>query len=174
MAEIDRQVWRREGQRLGRISQASPWWIGDWLAFGAEKWGATERWGDHYSEAKRLTGYDAKTLRNRCYVSRAVPKDVRMAGLSWSHHFLVAGMTDRTEQREWLERARAEKFSVDDMRLELRVAERGGYQKRQTSDLEMDAVVTCPKCGSEVLIPNLARRGKHGDAEERSEDAGSS
>ena len=75
---MDRRDWQLEGRRLGRISKASPWWVGDWLAFG------TEQWGDRYTEAKALTGYDIKTLRNLRYVSTSVAKDVRVPDLTWA------------------------------------------------------------------------------------------
>lgn len=153
--EMGRREWQLEGRRLSAISKASPWWIGDWLAFGAEKWGETEQWGEKYSEAKKLTGYDGKTLRNRRYVSAAVPRELRVPDLTWSHHSLVAGLKDRQEQVEWLERATRERLSVDDLRIELRASERGRYRKRVSDKLptqDISHVVTCPECGCQVTV----------------------
>lgn len=155
-SEMGRREWQVEGRRLSAISKASPWWIGDWLAFGAEKWGDAEQWGETYSEAKKLTGYDGKTLRNRRYVSAALPRDFRVPELTWSHHALVAGLKDREEQAHWLERAVSEGLAVDDLRIELRAMERGRYRKRTSDERrahETPYVVTCPECGCQVTVP---------------------
>jgi hypothetical protein len=148
--EMDRREWQLEGRRLGAISKASPWWVGDWLAFG------TEQWGDRYTEARALTGYDVKTLRNLRYVSTSVAKDVRVPDLTWSHHCLVAGLKDREEQEHWLKRAVSERLAVEDLRIELRTSERGRYRTRETpkpSTEETPRVVICPRCGGQVAVP---------------------
>ena len=46
------------------MSRVSSWWVGDWLQYG------TSKWGEKYSEAARITGYDVKTLRNIVYVAK--------------------------------------------------------------------------------------------------------
>lgn len=153
--EMERHEWQIEGRRLSALSKASAWWVGDWLAFGADRWGAAEQWGETYSEARKLTGYDGKTLRNRRYVSNAVPRAVRVAALTWSHHALVAGLDDRGEQVSWLRRAVDERLSVDDLRIELRASERGRYRRHddEPEPTESPLLVTCPTCGAQVPVP---------------------
>ena len=60
---IDFRDWVLEGRRIGLISRASPWWIGDWLLYGSG------RWGEMYVVAARITGYDPKSLRNMRYIA---------------------------------------------------------------------------------------------------------
>ena len=60
---IDLRDWVLEGRRIGLISRASPWWIGDWLLYGSG------RWGEMYVVAARITGYDPKSLRNMRYIA---------------------------------------------------------------------------------------------------------
>lgn len=139
--------WVFEGRRIGAMGRGSPWWVGDWLLYG------TARWGERYAEAVKITGYDAKSLRNMRYVASRFDLSLRRDALSWSHHALLVAL-DVGEQSSWLDRAVADKLSVDDLRIELRAARRGGYSaskaeadSQQTSG-DVSAVV-CPECGHE-------------------------
>jgi hypothetical protein len=119
-AELRYGDWVLEGRRLGLICQASPWWIGDWLLYG------TARWGEMYVEAARITSYDPKSLRTMRYVASRFHMSLRRDNLTWSHHALLASL-DRDTQAFWLDRASEERFSVQDLRLELRGAQRGPF-----------------------------------------------
>jgi hypothetical protein len=137
------------------MSRVSNWWIGDWLQYGATKW------GEKYVEAARMTGYDVKTLRNISYVARAFPLSRRRDTLPWSHHAEVAVLPD-DEQDTWLDRAIADRLSVADLRLELRASQRA--QKvtvgSETSPKPLDTAdsVLCPHCGGAVPLPALESR----------------
>ncbi len=137
--------WLSTGRRLGAIGRCSQWWIGDWIRYG------TARWGEKYSEAARVTGYDVASLRNMAWVAAQFDSSLRSDKLSWSHHVLLAPLT-ADEQRSWIERAIDERFSVADLRLELRAkgygsrgekAAAGGGSQGQGDDV-------CPHCGHKL------------------------
>lgn len=150
--ELDFQSWEAEGRRIGAISRGSSWWIGDWLLYCADTW------GERYSEARRITGMDPKTLRNIRWVAASIEPSRRRGQLSYSHHELIAGL-EVSEQEHWLDRAEADRLTVEDLRFELRAGERGGYSRRPAaSDRSVNpTVVTCPKCGDEIPVPDEVR-----------------
>jgi hypothetical protein len=160
--DIDYHSWIIEGRRIGAIGRGSPWWVGDWLHYG------TARWGERYLEAVKITGYDAKSLRNMRYVSSRFASSLRRDNLTWSHHALLAAM-EPDEQRHWLDRAVANRFSVEDLRIELRTARRGGYAAREhLGESRLDEhgepasmpVFVCPQCGYEATVHDFEDHGK--------------
>jgi hypothetical protein len=144
---MEYQDWVFEGRRIGAMGRGSPWWVGDWLLYG------TARWGERYSEAVKITGYDTKSLRNMRYVASRYDLSLRRDVLSWSHHALLVAL-DLEERSSWLERAVSDKLSVDDLRVELRAAQRGGYSSSKAQSGPEQAsgdpgALVCPKCGHE-------------------------
>ncbi len=155
--DMDHDEWARAGRRLGEIGRGSQWWIGDWMLFG------TEKWGERYLEASRLTGYDPKSLRNIRYVASRFPPSLRRDELNWSHHALLAGL-DRSKQRHWLDRAVVDRMSVEDLRCELRSAERGLNSSDSVAEgadelSEAADTVVCPNCGSQIPVGEQRRLG---------------
>jgi hypothetical protein len=149
--DLEHPEWVRWGRRLGATSRVSNWWVGDWLQYGASKW------GEKYSEAARITGYDVKTLRNIAYIAKRFDLSRRRDKLTWSHHAEVAQL-EPDEQDRWLDRAFADQLSVADLRTELRSAMRtpklagndGGQSA--TSDAASSPSVTCPHCGKTIHL----------------------
>jgi hypothetical protein len=139
--DLGQAEWLAAGRRLGAIGRCSQWWIGDWVRYGAA------RWGERYAEAARITGYDVATLRNMAWVASRFDLSLRSDKLSWSHHVLLAPLNSG-EQRRWLERAAAERLSVADLRLELRVAEAGESSSARRQERQSPSV--CPHCGHEL------------------------
>ncbi len=150
--ELERRDWLEAGRRIGEISRCSQWWVGDWLRYG------TRRWGDGYTEAAKITGYDPATLRNLAWVASQVDLSLRSDKLTWSHHALVAPL-EPDEQRRWLALAERERMSVADLRIELRAAERGERSASEdVAEAEPDGAggeegVICPHCGHVVPLP---------------------
>jgi len=145
--DMEHRNWVLEGRRIGAMGRGSPWWVGDWLLYG------TARWGERYVEAGKITGYDAKTLRNMRYVASRFELSLRRDNLSWSHHSLLAAL-DIEEQQAWLDRAGVDRLSVDDLRDELRAARRGSYsapdpEPQLPRAADAASAVVCPKCGHE-------------------------
>jgi hypothetical protein len=142
--------WLAAGRRIGAMGRASNWWIGDWIRYG------TERWGEKYVAAARLTGYDTHSLRNMAYVASRFQSSLRRDDLTWSHHALLAAL-GQSEQRRWLDRASSERMSVADLRTELRSAKRAERQLHATQPLDSGARThgetaaegdsVCPTCG---------------------------
>lgn len=64
---LDRAGWLAAGVSLAEFGRVNNWWVGDWIRYGRV------RWGEKYTEAARVTGVDAKTLRNIAYVPSARP-----------------------------------------------------------------------------------------------------
>jgi hypothetical protein len=149
--DMELHEWMLEGRYIGGMLKGSPWWIGDWLLYGATKW------GERYVEAAKVTGYDAKSLRNMRYVSSRFDLSLRKDNLTYSHHALLAGY-DPDQQAYWLDRASADRFSVDDLRLELRSSHRdskpAAVEEEHTGAVPVGAKgLVCPHCGGDVPFP---------------------
>jgi hypothetical protein len=106
-------AWQELGAKLGTYSNATSWWLGDWLAFGQLKYGR------RYKDAIAATGLDYQTLRNYTVVCRRFEHPRRRADVSFQHHAEVCAMTDE-EQDRWLERAAAGRWSRNELRRRLR------------------------------------------------------
>ena len=145
--DLGHTEWLATGRRLGAIGRCSQWWIGDWIRYGAS------RWGEKYAEAARVTGYDVASLRNMAWVASQFELSLRSDKLTWSHHVLLAPL-EPDEQRRWLERASEERLSVADLRLELRAVRNGNEKAAAEEDGHAAAaegeVVVCPRCGHEL------------------------
>jgi len=145
--ELARHEWLLTGRRLGGISRCNQWWLGDWVRYGSEKW------GEKYTHAAKITGYDPRSLANMASVSAGFESSRRRDDLTWSHHVAVAGLT-RDEQESWLDRAAQESLSVADLRTELRAAYKGRRRADeegcgQPAGCEGEQAI-CPWCGSEL------------------------
>ncbi len=149
--DLDLAEWTATGRRLGAIGRCGQWGLGDWIRYGNAKF------GERYSRAARITGYDVQTLMNMVYVASRFTTSRRRENLSWSHHETLASL-DPSAQDHWLDRAVAERLSISDLRLELRDWRR---RSSQSADGEcsfteapgkLDSVL-CPNCGTRVVVP---------------------
>src|SRR5579871_2709476 len=109
--------WAEAGRRLGAMGRCGQWGLGDWIQYG------NARFGERYTRAARITGYDVQTLMNMVYVASKFEISRRREALSWSHHETVAAL-EPEEQDRWLDLAVSRGLSVADLRLELRSARR--------------------------------------------------
>ena len=151
--ELDPREWAAAGRRLGAIGRCSQWWIGDWVRYGAA------RWGERYVEAARITGYDIASLRNMAWVaSRFGDLSLRSDKLTWSHHVLLAPL-EPEEAQGWIERSVGERWSVADLRVALRSARRGREALSLPAGEESGAAaeeplgLVCPQCGHRLAAP---------------------
>ena len=106
-------MWKAVGARIAMYSEASSWWLGDWLAFGQVKYGR------RYKEGVALTGLDYKTLRNYAMVARRFEVSRRRDDVSFQHHAEVCALED-PEQDRWLELAAVNRWSKAELRRRLR------------------------------------------------------
>ncbi|MEN3281013.1 MAG: hypothetical protein V7607_2153 [Solirubrobacteraceae bacterium] len=107
--------WKAIGVRMGRYSNGSSWWLGDWLAFGRMKYGR------RYKEAVAATGLDYQTLRNYVVVARRFELSRRRDNLPFQHHAEVCALSDGDQDR-WLDLAVAGNWSRNDLRRHLRAS----------------------------------------------------
>ncbi len=150
-ADIGLDEWSAVGRRLGEIGRCSQWWLGDWINYG------NARFGERYSRAVKLTGYDVQSLMNMVYVASRFEIYRRRENLSWSHHSTLASL-DLDSQEYWLTRAGADRLSVADLRVELRGARRGEataiaapQEPEKPAD---DRLTVCPNCGELLPLPH--------------------
>jgi len=108
------QQWRDEGLKLGERARALriekeqlQFDIGDWLVKGEDN-----RFCRDYKEAETITGYSVSSLRTFAYVARHVPACIRMHGMPWGAHQLVAPLKKVEDQRRVLEKAAAQNLPV--------------------------------------------------------------
>jgi hypothetical protein len=161
--------WVELGRYLGAVGRGSQWWIGDWLLY------ARGKWGEMYTEAVKITGYDYGTLRNRASLAQEFDLSRRRDKLSWDHHAAVAGLAP-SEQDHWLNRAAELKWSREDLRIALRTERRarqqtleqapeGGDPPPATEDLPVRGLqpaesltahdgngIVCPNCGHKLPL----------------------
>jgi hypothetical protein len=152
--KLDQPGWAAVGRRFGTVARCSQWWIGDWIRYGVAEW------GEKYSEAARITGYDPGTLRNMAWVASQFDLSLRNDNLSWSHHALLAPLS-LEDKRAWLARASEDRLSVSDLRAELR-GKRRRSRGEESNPEETSAGrgsgegevknVTCPHCGNAVSV----------------------
>ena len=149
---IEHPDWVAYGLRIGNMTRVSNWWVGDWLRYGSA------RWGEKYGEAARITGLDAKTLRNLAYVASKFDLSRRRDTLTWSHHAELAALAP-LEQDRWLDRSIEDRLSVADLRIELRNALRDTAATRTSLDNSTQLggesrspklTILCPACGQAV------------------------
>jgi hypothetical protein len=139
------------GHRLGRLSTGANWWVGDWVRYGVA------RYGERYTLAARLTGYDVQTLMNLAYVASRFEVSGRRKGVSWSHHSELAALEPH-QQRYWLDRVVTDRLSHKDLRKELRSA-RAKASRDATdpalSEAHPERRPTCPTCGRPLAQARL-------------------
>lgn len=159
---LEQADWLAAGRSLGAMGRCSRWWLGDWIRYGNAKF------GERYSRAAAITGYDSQTLMNMVSIASKFEISRRREDLSWSHHETVAALQVE-EQEGWLDRAATERLSVVDLRLELRAARKGERQRAEAavegesgdpalqsvedgagSSVDDEASMVCPKCGHEM------------------------
>ncbi len=101
--------WLQCGQLLLTANRAIQFWVGDWLNYGEQ------RWGEMYTQAIDMTGYDYQTLANEKYIASRIDFYRRRENLSFSHHAEVAALPPE-EQDYWLDKAESEGLTRSELR----------------------------------------------------------
>ena len=125
--QMDYETWARIGKEVGKDTINGHFYLGDWLRYGEQKF------GEMYSQAIEETGLGYNTLAHIKYVCQRIPPTSRVCGLSFSHHRVVASL-DQDEHKTWLSSAKAEGWSVHELRFKVR--EKQGKM----------ASIKCPHC----------------------------
>lgn len=111
--------WQTVLQFASAAHEASPYWIGDLLAYAESR----EDWLEKLSQAFTVTGLAEKTLYNLASISRHVEEPERALAPSLSHAAEVASL-ERPEQTRYLTLARKEGWTRQEMRVQIRNAKR--------------------------------------------------
>lgn len=127
--------WCRIGTRLLAVADSSSWWIGDWLAFGLD------RYPDRYKRAMSETSLDYQTLRNYVWVARAFPPSRRRDALTFQHHMEVAALKE-SEQDHWLDFAVRLGWSRNELRRQVRASSDAGRKGERLSQIVLQLGLT--------------------------------
>jgi hypothetical protein len=109
------EEWISATTWVQQVEKASPFWIGDLLAFGEATF------GEKYAQAIETTGHKVGYLMNVVSVAQKIPAARRHPDLSFSHHQEVAALPE-PEQDQWLDKAEMENWSSKDLRSQIHVA----------------------------------------------------
>jgi hypothetical protein len=109
------ETWMGLGAKIGTYSNATAWWLGDWLLYGRMKYGR------RYKAAIEVTGLDYQTLRNYAVVARRFDPSRRRSDLSFQHHAEICAMAD-AEQDRWLAAASTGRWSRNELRRRIRAS----------------------------------------------------
>jgi hypothetical protein len=127
---ISMEHWLAIGHELVAISDASAWWLGDWLVYGERKF------PERYRVAISSTNLSYKTLRNYAWVARKFPVSRRREELALAHHAEVAPLPEE-DQEFWLDQAVARGWSVAELRRRLKVARTRAVGERFAERVEI-------------------------------------
>jgi hypothetical protein len=150
--DLEHREWVAIGRHLGALGRGSQWWIGDWIRYGAAKW------GERYTEAARITGYDNSSLGDGGGGSSQFNLPRRRDKLTFAHHRELASL-DPLQQDEWLDRAIALKLTSKDLRVELRGLRKDVKEDSPTpqaissSEVAVREDIVCPRCGHKMPHP---------------------
>lgn len=149
--ELGLREWAEVGRRIGSVGRNIQWLLGDWIAYGNEKF------GERYARASKISGYDPQTLMNMVYVATHFPASRRRENLSWSHHEALAALGPEDQER-WLEQAVEHRWSVSDLRTMLRMSRKEGRELTEGDEEPGDddpasaRTMRCPHCGEEISV----------------------
>ena len=125
--------WRQMGLWLGGLRDLSAWSLGDWQVFGDESYGE-----DEVNQAVEATGLAKSTLLKYKWLSAQYAPSQRVAGVSPTHHELVAKLP-AGERRQRLLTARRDGLSVEEFR---------GLVREDSAQKECTCIKDgCPKHG---------------------------
>ena len=112
--------WKGPLQFALWCQRAGPWWIGDMLNAGEDRFGET------FSQMCE-GAVSAEMLNRYASIARRVPLENRRPGLSWSAHAVVAQLPHDV-QRDLLLEAERKGWTTDELRAKAREAMTRGRQ----------------------------------------------
>jgi hypothetical protein len=131
-------VWERVGAHFGALRDVTAFCLGDWYLAGEGLY------GEAAAQGVEATGRTKGSLLECIRVARRVPRERRRETLSWSFHQAVASR-EPAEQVEWLDRAEANGWSIEEFRGMLRddpaTANQIGAENRALTAAEVELLV---------------------------------
>jgi hypothetical protein len=98
-----------------QVEKASPFWVGDLLAYG-------DRFGEESSQVLDATEYAEKTCANAKFTCERIPPERRRLAVRFSHHQDIANLPTAEEQDKWLKKCEDENLTREQLRAQLKVA----------------------------------------------------
>lgn len=135
------EAWISIGVEIFSITDASSWWLGDWLIYGQN------RYPDRYKRAIEASSLHYKTLRNYAWVARKFDVSRRRDTLSMQHHAEVAALTEE-EQELWLDRAEQEGWSVTELRRNIKESKATGDRIQDVTAATVTLKAPLNECGA--------------------------
>jgi hypothetical protein len=129
--DLSIEVWCQVGTQLFRLSEASSWWIGDWLVYGQNKF------RDRYKRAMAETSLDYQTLRNYAWAARKFEPARRRTGLTFQHHVEVASLPP-DQQDHWLDFAERLGWSRNELRKQVKASGDNGDAVEQAEMVRLN------------------------------------
>jgi hypothetical protein len=99
--DLSEDDWAEAGIVLTKINRGLPWWITDWWAFGAARYGHRKS----FLQAADWQGPSYQTCANAASICRAFETSRRRKALTFKHHAEVAALTREKADRllDWCE-----------------------------------------------------------------------
>lgn len=119
------KLWANEVKIAIHVRARLPWKIGDLLNYGEANY------GEKYAQAFDDCLVEYHTMQNWRWLCRSFPVSRRRESLSWSHHEVVAKLSEK-QQDTWLDRAERKRWSTRELRDEVR------YKEGNKADIVID------------------------------------
>jgi hypothetical protein len=149
--------WADMGHVLSLFQKGLAWAVGDWLNYGEQ------HFGERSSQAIDSRHFSEETLRVYRWVAKQVPRERRIASLSFKHHMIVASLPP-PRQAAWLTRAHERSLSTSELHYSIRT------EGEADLSLALWLVVRCSdKADLENLKVELESKGRVVKAKETSE-----
>jgi len=130
-ADFEREDWRTLIGTLGIMKEGVQFALGDALNE------LQLRDEEYFNQVANETNYEEPTLRNLMWVSKAVARERRIAGLSWHHHKAVAKF-EPDEQTYWLRQAVDNHWSYRQLTEEIKLVTGAIEVKEEGEVIEVD------------------------------------
>lgn len=104
--------WEAACVWVQKVEKASPFWVGDLLAYG-------DIFGHEAAQVLEATEYAEKTCSNAKYTCVAIPPARRHPNVPYAHHHEIAPLPP-AEQDVWLQKCEDEHLTREQLRIQLK------------------------------------------------------
>lgn len=105
--------WNDVGHVIRDLDSSISWVIGDWALYAKRQWEATA------SQIAEAFGYETSTIETYTSICEAIPRLIRNQTAHFSHHRLVAKLSNRDLQVAWLRYMGHHKLRVVDAKADM-------------------------------------------------------
>lgn len=153
--------WAAVGPGLVLMAVGYRWWLGDWIMYGDT---AFAEGSSQAIDPSWLAEEDIRQLPNYAWVAKVFPPSERIMELTWTHHRVVAALSDIDDRRRLLKMALEEGLStrklselVKDVKLQRESIEttaelvETAEPTRASGTHRVSIYVTCSKADTELI-----------------------